>query len=244
MVVTEKQKNIILKCVVPIIANKAGEDPAHGTAIWFESKTGKTGLLTNAHALFQKESMTITARINNNKETRIEDVNILLESPCVMDEENDLMLVDVSHLIKTLRSEGKEIDGYFLNENMINTNYSGIPFLQTVLMVGFPGRTMEQRNCFPICRTGVIASDYSYINTPSDLFYLDIHSFGGASGSPIFLVSGEEIRLIGINKAGVLLSKKISTPFEDVSALFFNENIGVATCINSIAVRNLVQKFL
>lgn len=53
-------------------------------------------------------------------------------------------------------------------------------------MVGFPNGLMDTENNLPVVRRGTLATHYKadYLGKPN--FVVDIASFGGSSGSPIF----------------------------------------------------------
>lgn len=84
-----------------------------------------------------------------------------------------------------------------LDEALIPTQQvlDDLDAVEDVLMVGYPNGLWDEKNNFPLIRRGITASHPAvpfelpnYPHTP--LTVLDIASFGGSSGSPVFVYSG------------------------------------------------------
>lgn len=112
------------------------------------------------------------------------------QAPVVLhpDPDVDLAAIPCNPVLEYLKKSG--FNPYFLN--LSKHNFAPEHILKSlhaasgVLMVGFPNGLMDTENNLPVVRRGTLATHYKadYLGKPN--FVVDIASFGGSSGSPIF----------------------------------------------------------
>lgn len=101
-----------------------------------------------------------------------------------------------------------------LEESVIPKNENDINYIQDVLMIGFPENVYDKVNNKPIARRGLTATPFQLDFNDEKQFLLDVASFHGSSGSPVFvfndgiyttnntICSGLRIYLLGIFTGG------------------------------------------
>lgn len=80
---------------------------------------------------------------------------------------------------------------YYLSleeQNVPPNKTEEIDFIQSIIMVGFPEKVYDKFNNKPIVRRGVTATPFQNNFDGKKQFLLDIASFHGSSGSPVFLL--------------------------------------------------------
>lgn len=244
MVVTEKQRNILTNCTAAIVCRDSSEKENTGTAIWFESKNGNHCLLTNAHIIQNKTSMDIYCSeiIDGTRRVSAEPITVQLSKNYYIDSYSDLGLVIIDDLIESLECRKREIDSFYLTENMFLTDYSEIPFLQNVIVVGYPGGLIIRETNSPIFKSGIIAVDPRNVVGGESALVLDLHSFGGSSGSPIFWIKEKDIYLIGIVCSNRYLETNVFDGDKKLESIYINENIGIADCINTFSIKSFLRQ--
>jgi len=71
----------------------------------------------------------------------------------------------------------------FINKN----NVKELVSIEDILMIGYPNALIDEKNCRPIVRKGITATDIKldYNDTPN--FLIDAACYPGSSGSPVFI---------------------------------------------------------
>lgn len=121
--------------------------------------------------------------------------------------------------------------------------------MEEVLMIGYPNGIWDQVNNLPVIRRGITASHVGNRWNGRDEFLIDVATFHGSSGSPVFLVNigsyrdaygntfmgQHRIRLLGINHSVMLhhadgVIRMIDTPtaMQPVPITGIPNNLGVA----------------
>ena len=62
-----------------------------------------------------------------------------------------------------------------------------LSYIEEIMMMGYPDYIIDGVNNLPIARRGITAIPYKYNFDNKSLFLADIASYGGSSGSPVFL---------------------------------------------------------
>ncbi len=107
------------------------------------------------------------------------------------DEDIDLCAIALEPIEIAAAASGKELFALALNSSMIPTQDSLnlMPVIQDVFMYGYPIGLWDTFNNLPIIRKGVLASHPALNFCGQPLGAIDIASFPGSSGSPIFILS-------------------------------------------------------
>jgi hypothetical protein len=235
---------------------------------------GNVFLITNKHVLPAKgvaRSILIRVATGPADQPIVAEVPVLIEDkdgaylPNVRlnHDEADIAAVNVTNEINSNR-----IQGTWIPINLLVTREQlksqGITVGDELFFLGFPAAIYNERNAFPILRTGVIASVpldgyvfnedtlLKYPDLPSKLdgFLIDANVFPGSSGSMVvmkpvgFQVDINGNTLIGTNKRtpyilGILAN---SIPIED-EALKTRERMGLGVVYSASAIQKVIESF-
>lgn len=163
----------------------------------------------------------------------------------------DLTVFPLAPFFRYLEEAGKTIFTIPLETELIPTDAEreNLSSMEEVVMIGYPNGIWDSKNNLPITRRGVTAShpNISWRGNPE--FLVDIASFPGSSGSPIFLANiggyldkhgnshsgANRIKLLGVLYAGTMHTAEgeiivVQTPVTNVpvSITQIPNNIGVA----------------
>ena len=171
-------------------------------------------LITNKHVIEGAIEIRLTAStsIENEKVVDKDIFSIVLTGKEVSnnityhpDENIDLCGINLFILIKKARDLKKEVALYYIGmaEKFSRNELEKLDAFEDVIMIGYPNGIWDQINNKPIIRNGCTAShpkkDY---NGKSEIM-INIPSFPGSSGSPVFYKSYDGIRQ---DKNGLILS--------------------------------------
>lgn len=171
------------------------------------------------------------SRINGpSKKNRIEKGQLpIFEHP---DLGVDLAAMPLNPIAEFFKRSGEIPHTVTLNKNnFCPFNVQSILHPSTsILMVGFPNGIMDEANNLPVVRRGSLATSYNVNYQGETNFVVDIASFGGSSGSPVFaffdhlipndqggmtLLTAPQFYLIGVLHSGPVMTaqgKIISAP--------------------------------
>lgn len=62
-------------------------------------------------------------------------------------------------------------------------------YIEDVIMIGYPNNIQDKQNMFPIIRRGITATPIEYDFNGNPIFLIDISTYKGSSGSPIFILN-------------------------------------------------------
>ncbi|MBL0210126.1 MAG: trypsin-like peptidase domain-containing protein [Holophagaceae bacterium] len=101
----------------------------------------------------------------------------------------DLCVMPISHLISLAQAKGKFFAFTYLASDLMPTdedinNFVG---MEKIIMVGYPNGIWDQKNNFPVFRSGVTATHYRYDWNGKPEFLIDAACFPGSSGSPVLV---------------------------------------------------------
>ncbi|WP_345991135.1 serine protease [Sulfurimonas sp. HSL-1716] len=119
---------------------------------------------------------------------------------------------------------------------------------EEVLMIGYPNGIWDQMNNRPIFRKGITATDYNIDYNGKKEFLIDIASYGGSSGSPVFWYDKNSKNpipyLLGVLYAGMVSTLEgnieivqIPTGTKPISKTQIPINLGIiikAECIDAL----------
>lgn len=123
----------------------------------------------------------------------------------------DLAILPLQPAFESLRSQKLFPFCSFLNIGWVPTEeeWESFDAIEQIITVGFPKGLRDTVNNLPIFRSGITATPLKYDFNGKPDFLVDVSSFKGCSGSPIFFVEYEKpkvvskIYLLGIHHAGV-----------------------------------------
>jgi V8-like Glu-specific endopeptidase len=101
----------------------------------------------------------------------------------------DLAIIDLDQIINLYSSKGVELftmsipESLFVSDSILGT----LSILEDVVMIGYPIGLSDYVNNNSIARTGATASQPKLDYQGTQEFLIDIASFPGSSGSPVFL---------------------------------------------------------
>jgi hypothetical protein len=114
---------------------------------------------------------------------------------CHPDPNVDLALMPIAPILNMLSESGIKFHVTQLSENDFPAPHveSALHAASGILMIGFPNGLMDEHNNLPLVRRGILATPYAadYMGRPD--FVVDIASFGGSSGSPVFAVFDQTV---------------------------------------------------
>lgn len=137
----------------------------------------------------------------------------------------DLAAMPLNPLVERLKYGGKKPHALLLGkENLAPPKIEVMLHASTtVLMVGFPNGIMDEANNLPVVRRGTLATHYKADYQGQSNFVVDIASFGGSSGSPVFalfehllpdgqgnisLLTEPQIYLLGVLHSGPMMTTR------------------------------------
>jgi hypothetical protein len=105
------------------------------------------------------------------------------------DKKIDLSILDLDIIENDAAQKGFPIFIRVISEGLIPNDsiWKTFTYLEDIVMVGYPNGIIDEQNNLPIFRTGVTASQPKLDVNNKPEFITDISTFGGSSGSPIFL---------------------------------------------------------
>jgi hypothetical protein len=135
----------------------------------------------------------------------------------------DLAILPIANLLDDATSKNLKPFYIPLDKDLIPNDAQLKEFtaVEDILMVGYPEGIYDKKNNYPVFRMGTTATHLANKYEGHDEFMIDIASFHGSSGSPVFLlnrgtyklksgelISGDRCLLLGILYAGFEYSAK------------------------------------
>jgi V8-like Glu-specific endopeptidase len=132
----------------------------------------------------------------------------------------DLCVMPVASLLYEAQKRNKRIYFKALDKSIIPTakQLENITAIEDILMIGYPSGLWDSYNNMPIVRKGVTATNIKLDYNGKEEFLIDIASYPGSSGSPIFIYNqgsfptnnglniGDRLLFVGILYAGTQIS--------------------------------------
>jgi hypothetical protein len=187
------------------VADKETGKIKKGTATGFlyrfrENGEDKSLLVTNRHVFEDASKATLNFQLCKEHNGKLvpagadyahEISNI---DACVVNhplDDIDLCAISVEPIEEEARIKGKEIYTAFIESSMLPSQGSLelMPVIQDVFMYGYPIGLWDKFNNLPIVRKGVLSSHPALDFCGQPKGAVDIASFPGSSGSPIFILS-------------------------------------------------------
>ncbi|MDM5155200.1 serine protease [Bacillus sp. DX1.1] len=112
------------------------------------------------------------------------------------DEEVDLAVIPLIHVLQEIREKGEELDCTMLNLADLPTESfeDSLPPMEDIIMIGYPVGLWDQQHNFPIFRRGYTATHPYYDYNGKKEFLIYCACYQGSSGSPVFSVREVELQ--------------------------------------------------
>lgn len=223
-----------------------GEDGSLAATGFFFLFDGQTVpiVITNRHVVEGKSNVIIQMRSNKEKSSIPLCVNIFPHTVHYHpDDSVDLACIKLQTGLVT--SPNIEFDDFYfcsVLESMIPTNkeLESFHYIEDIIMFGTPVGIWDKENAFPIARKGITATSVNAPFMGESKFCVDIGSYPGSSGSPIFL--GRDEALSTIDKAKILgvfckaQFHDLEVNKDDNEKIFANEYIHMGQAIPSTKI--------
>ncbi|WP_435390864.1 S1 family peptidase [Jeotgalibacillus haloalkalitolerans] len=151
-------------------------------------------IVTNKHVIAGMDQVTFYFNVTNEdgSEREKEMLTLSLDSNTVIDhpEDNvDLCVILAYEIINLLREKNKKIHLYPVRKNirLPENQVEQLGTIQNLLMIGYPNAIWDHENNLPIMRTGINATPLYENYLGEDSFAVDIATYKGSSGSPVFI---------------------------------------------------------
>jgi hypothetical protein len=223
-----------------------------------ESGTARLGIVTNRHVIEGMEEVIFYFNSSEDGQPGYQKDSLRLrldERTVIFHPEADVDLcVILAHDIKEiLEKKNRKLHIYPIR-NSIRVNESqieGMGTIQNLLMIGYPNGIWDSINNLPIIRRGINATPLYENYQGEEAFAVDIATYRGSSGSPVFIYNsgvfvdngqikyGDRLNFIGIIKAAHLSTKEHTEDVKTEEML----HIGIAIKAKKIDVfEELVRK--
>lgn len=172
----------------------------------------------------------------------------------------DLAVVPLRPLENAARERGVELYYHAIDTRLVPDarQLAAFDALEDVLFIGYPSGVWDQVNLMPILRRGTTATPVALDFEGRAEFLIDAAVYPGSSGSPVFIVSADEMRLpAGPRKfffAGVIAAvffreeanrlASMPVPATQGMATIGSEMIDLGLVIKSQAVVDLIEAYL
>lgn len=200
----KKTETLLLKTTSIIYTYNNQNYCASATCFFCEKKNGDIFLITNKHVLNEINRVELILTF---KDRRIKVVHIDLDDNIVKHPHYDICIVPFSKVYAKIKADDPFIG--LIKEEGIITDFSPLNRIEDIYMIGYPKAIYNKTANLPIIQKGITATSLCDKYNDEEIFLMDIHSIGGSSGSPVFIVDENgDPRLIGIN-FGNYLEKNI-----------------------------------
>ncbi len=248
MLICKEHEELIQNCTSIIECSYFNLKIGHGTCFFYKTESSKILLVTNKHVITKCNSAKIYVTVNNYNSNVVENIilDIKLKDIVHFQQEYDLCVIDITDIYNDLIKDNYEPQIKFIEKENILIDYSNLQLIQEVIMVGYPSGLIDTFNNKPIIRTGTTATNINNRFENKDIFLINVATFMGSSGSPIFIVDKNgKISLIGINFECRNHNTKVNKKKKDQSSKVIGyvdipNNIGVV--LNSKIIKDFLSQ--
>lgn len=227
--------SLLSHCTVHLVGLKAGKPYSTGTGFYYffndtftdengdlnEDGTARIGIVTNKHVVegIDEVIFHFNATREGQKKYETDKLRMSLNTQTIIPhpEANiDLCVILTDSLFQTMRLKKQKIHLYPVRKNIRRdeNKYKEMETIQNLIMIGYPRGIWDSVNNLPIIRSGINATPLyeDYQGTPC--FAVDIASYPGSSGSPVFIydkgfylennqiIPGNRLIFIGVISSG------------------------------------------
>ncbi len=168
-----------------------------GTGYFFQFEFGKDKftpiIVTNRHVINSNadEIVSFYLHLKDGENPADNSLSINYKTKWQFHSTQDLCFCFLAPLLHEIREKHKkEIFFIPLTEDLIwdNAKLSELTAIEDVVMVGYPSGLWDTKNNFPLFRKGITSSHPAIDFNKENIGAVDIASFPGSSGSPIFIL--------------------------------------------------------
>ena len=109
---------------------------------------------------------------------------------------------------------------------------------QDVFIPGYPAKLEANDAGFPVLRKGIVATYPLFPLKSAKMILVDAKTFGGDSGAPVVMVTGNDARVIGLIHGMQRQSDKIVLPFEERT---MHTPLGLAIVVQGAFIRDTLD---
>ena len=233
-----------------------------------ELEDGKkiTAIVTNKHVVNGYDNAEIVLCQANTEGAADDENHVTIKVPidashCVFhpDSQVDICFVFINDAIEM--AESKSMSVFYrcigMEMTLLEKDIDSITSIEDVIMIGYPSGIMDQYNNKPVVRKGITATSIKLRYDGKPDFLVDIATFPGSSGSPVFLrreglekETNEKGLTLGIKPSYLLLGiihssytrkengeivvKDITTSMKPFVEYSIPLNLGIATTTDKI----------
>ena len=193
----KETETILLKTTSIIYTYDNQTYRASATCFFCEKKNGDIFLITNKHVLngVNRIEIILTFKDKGIKVTHLNLGNDIVKHPYY-----DICIVPFSKVYASIKADGLAPFIGLIKEEGIITDFNLLNRIEDIYMIGYPKAIYNRTVNLPIIQKGITATSLCDKYNGEEIFLMDIHSIGGSSGSPVFIVDeNNDPRLIGIN---------------------------------------------
>ena len=175
---------------------KIGHFRGFGTSFYVKNG-GRVFLMSNRHVLQPSgcTSLSCSVRISSTEHSFVREFNLDQNKVIAHNNSNiDLAVVEITDML----DKNKEIIHAPITKHLIPTSFHKVKPITPILMVGYPNGVMDKANGSPIARFGITATDIRSDFEGSPSFVVDVATYQGSSGSPVFLLDRETLLFLGV----------------------------------------------
>lgn len=152
------------------------------------------------------------------------------------DDEVDLACLNISAITGS-NIYYKNLHDSFLEPIDLET----IPPSSDVIFVGYPENRFDSKHNLPIIRKGSIASLPAVDFNGRPQIVIDAQVFQGSSGSPVFVATGGQYRLLGVVSETMIRHAQLQTVPTGQSTLAIQQILGLGIVIKQSKVVELIE---
>lgn len=189
----------------------------------------RIGIITNKHVVEDVEELVyyFNSTSENESGTQAEEVRIKLDDSTVIYHPKaniDLCVILTDALVERIKLRGRKLKMYPIRQNIRieEEKLREMETIQDLVMIGYPRGIWDSVNNLPIIRKGINATPLYENYQGERTFAIDIASYHGSSGSPVFiydkgfylenndLVPGNRLLFVGVLSSGHKFTTRIS----------------------------------
>ena len=187
---------------VCMIYSQGYEDGGCGTG-FFVMLNANPYLVTNKHVLLGEEhkrtKLTLFHNVQENNQSIASVTTLQIqENAIIAHDKYDLALYPVEKIINCTHLNNREFNNYIINSNDIETKYDEFDYIEPVIIAGFPCQFRNKKTNRHLLSHGITTTPLFVNLDEKEEFLIDIPTYKCHSGSPIFVISSNSYKLIGI----------------------------------------------
>lgn len=192
--------DLLVDCTVRIISYYENGSEGSGTGFFYEMTTRDESssintIITNKHVVDGAKTIELVMTKQNSDESRGGNHTVVIENVSRRwilhpEKDIDLAMLPIGKILENLwEKQGVIIYHALLNKRIMPSieEIEKLKSIEDIVMIGYPNGLWDSVHNTPIMRKGITATPayYNYENKPE--IVIDVASFPGSSGSPVFI---------------------------------------------------------